>query len=174
VRVPQLRDFRLSFIKMPLYGLVARFYSPRPVERQVDNALRIGTPLGDPPSPTPSHTHTHIDQTRCSFGGSLALHLQCREGGSWGLPSFNDFVSVTSNLMKFVLLFGRPGWPAPFCQVWCITFSKKGILMTGRSRKDSSPLSSVSVVGLGSVWRGFYMYVCSSFSSPVYNILFGF
>jgi len=39
--------------------------------------------------------------------------------GSWGLPSFNDFVSVTSNLMKFVLLFGRTPLPlllfAKFC-----------------------------------------------------------
>jgi len=123
----------------------------------------LGPHLGTPHHPTPSHTHTHtltrIDQTRCSFGGSLALHLQCREGGSWGLPSFNDFVSVTSNLMKFVLLFGRPGWPAPFCQVWCITFSKKGILMTGRSRKDSSP--RLVCFGCGSGFSlAWFLYVC--------------
>lgn len=75
------------------------------------------------------------------------------------MPSFNDFVSVTSNLMKFVLLFGRPGWPAPFCQVWCITFSKKGILMTGRSRKDSSP--RLVCFGCGSGFSlAWFLYVC--------------
>lgn len=31
----------------------------------MDNALRIGTPLGDPPSPHPlAHTHTHTHTHR--------------------------------------------------------------------------------------------------------------